>query len=430
MLGIFESLIWAVIGGSLILMILAKPYFGLIITISSLPVVDLLPPIPILSSAVVLVGLATVFGALLHSKSLQYKKISSGMVIGFLFTLWLLFSNPQAAWFGDTRNWFLTFLQLWILMFMSAQLLDTPQKHITFIWFFALVGGITGVISISQGNIGESISTSLRASGLSGNPNSNGRYLVVAMIQFYYLFGTSKQWFYKFFALLGILITFFAVFFTLSRSSILILFFGIGLLILLNFRKSLSVVTIILFLVAFMGFISFSDQLVGILNTILPSITLGTDTVGVRYRLWEAGIEMWRDFPIVGVGIGNFINYLPFYGSNLAPHYWFSPLHNTYLSALVETGLVGFVLFMILVILSFRNFWVAKFDDDKEWSALRNAWFVIFLVVGLGEVTANGLYDKLFWFLFGISIYIREQSARAVSLKQPNTNHFLHNKYL
>jgi O-antigen ligase len=421
---LFSTILWTIIGLVIIILILAKPYMGLIITIVSLPIVDLLPPIPILTSGIILVGLVTLASTLSHSKNKLFQNFDLSHIFGLLFSLWLLVSNFQASFLGESRNWFLTFIQLWVLMLLSSNILDTPKKQKTFMWIFAIVGLVTGIISISQGNIGDTISASTRAAGLSGNPNSNGRYLVVAMTFFYYLRSSSKNWLLKTVAMFGILVTFVAVFFTLSRTSILLLIAAVILTVLFKLRKNFSVYSITIFLLAFIILISFYEQIIGILNSIIPSITLGTDTVGVRYKLWQAGLRMWQENPIFGVGIGKFTNYLPIYGYDLNPHYWFSQLHNAYISALVETGLIGFILYFALIILTFRNFWMSKFENNVELTTLRNVWFVVFLIVALGEITANGLYDKLFWFLFGISVFIHNHSYYLQSKSSKNQANF------
>lgn len=67
-----------------------------------------------------------------------------------------------------------------------------------------------------------------------------------------------------------------------------------------------------------------------------------------RLAHWQAAINMWRDHPWLGVGIGNYpITY---------PHYavprWDDPLghaHNYYLNVGAETGLLGLLAYLILI---------------------------------------------------------------------------------
>jgi O-antigen ligase len=57
-----------------------------------------------------------------------------------------------------------------------------------------------------------------------------------------------------------------------------------------------------------------------------------------RLSLITAAGEMFAKNPIWGVGLGNFISYLP-----MAGQWWLQPVHNIYLLVLVETGLLGFL---------------------------------------------------------------------------------------
>jgi len=334
-------------------------------------------------------------------------------IVGLLFVSWVLMSNIQSAWFGSGRNWFLTFLQLWALVWLSGELMDSPEKQRVFMWIFSIVSAIAALIAIQQGNIGDTVSTSIRASGLAGNPNSTGRYLVVAMAFFSYLGATSDKRLSRLLTAAGIVITFVGVFFTLSRTSILLLIFAIGLQNILGARRKFSFSMILVYGIAALMMWFLSSQVMNILQSILPSILQGTDTIGVRYKLWQAAWGMWLDHPIQGVGIGMYTHYSRYYAPGLASHYWVSMPHNTYLSALAETGLVGFTLFSILLGLSFRNYIQQPKNNAVEIAMLQRVWLIVFIVVLLGEITANGLYDKLLWFLFGISIYFHNQfSAR------------------
>jgi O-antigen ligase len=80
-----------------------------------------------------------------------------------------------------------------------------------------------------------------------------------------------------------------------------------------------------------------------------------------RSDLWYVGWEMWKDNPVAGVGIGNFIIHIPDYVQtpggvedvgNLVdePHF----VHNTYLQMLTDGGVVAMVLFLGVVIACLR----------------------------------------------------------------------------
>lgn len=76
--------------------------------------------------------------------------------------------------------------------------------------------------------------------------------------------------------------------------------------------------------------------------------TAGLDraTVQERLSLWEAGWEVVRDYPWLGVGPGNFANIVGFYNPEIVN----LPMHNSYLAIAAEIGIPGLILFSALVI--------------------------------------------------------------------------------
>lgn len=79
--------------------------------------------------------------------------------------------------------------------------------------------------------------------------------------------------------------------------------------------------------------------------------TLFEDTRGAgfesddRFTLWSAAWELWKSSPVFGVGLGQFVNS----AASFIDHGSEGIIaHNTYLSMLAETGMVGFALFMLI----------------------------------------------------------------------------------
>lgn len=70
---------------------------------------------------------------------------------------------------------------------------------------------------------------------------------------------------------------------------------------------------------------------------------LDRDTASERLEVWGAAWEMSKDYPLTGVGPGNFAHFLQFY----RPGRDQMGAHNSYLQMLAETGLPGVVLYVI-----------------------------------------------------------------------------------
>jgi O-antigen ligase len=207
------------------------------------------------------------------------------------------------------------------------------------------------------------------------------------------------------------IVTLMAVFFTVSRTSILLVFVAIALLVLLQASSKYRFQLIAMFIIAFAVLWFFSDNIFDIVKAIVPSITQRTDTVGLRYALWKAGWRMWLDHPLKGVGIGMFPHQLRYYGQDLmAPRFWRGAVaHNMYVQVLAETGALGFIIFAVLLILSVRNFLRAGNVTDQAIVSLRSVWLVAFLVMLFGGITKTDQADKMLWLAMGASVYFNSQ---------------------
>lgn len=384
----------------------------MVFTLASLPVVDLLPTIPLLSSAVVLIGIVTVIGFLTEKNRFRSSFLRFGAVhiLGLFFILWMVLTNYQAAWFGVDRNWVLTFLQLWALVWLVGQLLDSPEKQHTFMWLFSIVSVISAFFVLQQGQLGDTISASVRALGLSGSPNATARYFVASMVFFIYLSNVTERRLFRFMAIAGAVLTFFGVFLTLSRTGILLLFIALGLQIIINTGRTFSLKALIIYAASGFALLFFYEQVENIIESIMPSILQGTDTIGLRYRLWQAAWQMWLDHPVQGVGIGMFARNVIYYAPAVASTYPVIGAHNTYLSILAETGLLGFGFFAGILMIAARNYVRNTPNDNIENVALRYVWLTVFLVVLIGHTTLNGSTDKLLWFLIGMSTYFPKEN--------------------
>lgn len=393
------------------IIILLKPYLGLVITVATQPIADVLPQVPFLTSIVPIFGALTLFGFLLQSKNQRFRyafRFSSFHVLGFLLLLWVFVSNPSAAWSAGGRNWVFTFLQLFILAWFTGFLLTSPQKHQTLMWLFSLTAFISAVYAIIQGGNLSEIDPNIRAAGFSQGANTATRYFVIAFTFFTYLFIATKTRILKIFLFAGIVATFIGVFYTASRSGIMLLAIAIILLVLMQAKFKYRLEVGIISVVGLVFLLSFSENILKFVATIFPSISQGTDTVGLRYALWKAGFQMWLDHPIAGVGIGMFPSQLKFYPNPQYSYFFTHGLvaHNMYVSMLAETGIVGAFLFVALLFSAVINFIKARKLHDKVFDGIQRTWFIVFLVMLAGGMTKTDQVDKLLWLCLGVSVFL------------------------
>ena len=142
------------------------------------------------------------------------------------------------------------------------------------------------------------------------------------------------------------------------------------------------------------------DSLESVTRILTSDDTISSDG---RIRLWSVAWRMWQEHPVLGVGIGQY--------RAVADQYVFGGVsniaHNTYLSFLAETGLVGFVILVSLPLAVFVR--VIR-------SRRRGNVFAPLLALGLAAVAVQALTlnlenSRALWALLGISAAICEVVA-------------------
>lgn len=392
---------------SLAIVILRQPYLGVVVTVASLPILDVFPSIPYFSSVIALLGAVTL-GSYLFQQIKAHSKVrqsNRGLFFGLLFIVWLTTSNPAAAFLpsDEGRSWLFTFVQLLLLAWLASQTLDTPHKQRVLMWCFSMTAILSALFALQQGEIGTTVSTSVRSVGLVGGANSTARYFVVSLVFMYFLRTWAKDRFVRLFLAFGMTITLLGTFFTVSRTGLLLLISAVGLVYFLGSKNRRQIRVLLVILATIILIWVFADNVLSILRSIIPSIEQGTDTVGIRYGLWLAGWRMWLEHPVLGVGIGQYSNQLIYYGRDLlsADHLQLIA-HNMYIQILAETGLVGFVLFIAMFLPSLRSLWSTIHSDDNRISSLAKIWLIVLILMLVGGITKSDHYDKLIWASLGI----------------------------
>jgi O-antigen ligase len=126
-----------------------------------------------------------------------------------------------------------------------------------------------------------------------------------------------------------------------------------------------------------------------------------------RWTLIQRSWTCFLEHPIIGVGLRNFNSY------NGRKYGLWHPPHNTYLQALAEMGLIGFLAFMYFNIISFKNLNTARkiqknFPAEERFLYYLTKAVTVFLLVRLVVSTfGQDLYVEYWWLAagFGMVIY-------------------------
>ncbi|BDC49332.1 hypothetical protein F183_A16480 [Bryobacterales bacterium F-183] len=123
--------------------------------------------------------------------------------------------------------------------------------------------------------------------------------------------------------------------------------------------------------------------------------TLGKEakegTLNSRTVIWSAGFEAFTEHPVAGVGSGAFPESIR--STMGRPRDWAPVAHNTFLSILVETGLTGFAIFLLL---GATLIWHIR---RMPWMEAR-MWIILLAVWTVGVSALSWEHRKPTWLLF------------------------------
>lgn len=141
-----------------------------------------------------------------------------------------------------------------------------------------------------------------------------------------------------------------------------------------------------------------------------------------RYSLWTKAIEIVKDFWFSGIGIG----YIPFqnisylYITNMAPYH----THNTYLQIAIEMGLLGLLVFFILIFRTLKSSIRVVLNSKEKYYSI----FVSAYIASISGVLIHGIAEHIFfnpkiiltfWLTFGVLInysqLYREENLRIIN---------------
>jgi len=107
-----------------------------------------------------------------------------------------------------------------------------------------------------------------------------------------------------------------------------------------------------------------------------------------RTKNWSEGLDSFVEHPIIGVGSNMYrsVNSLGKVG------------HNSFISVLVELGLIGFLLFGIILVIVVTQAW----SHESKWD--KSFWLTIFAVWTIGSATLTWEHRKTTWLFLSFII--------------------------
>lgn len=129
-----------------------------------------------------------------------------------------------------------------------------------------------------------------------------------------------------------------------------------------------------------------------------------------REVIWQAGFKVFSEHALIGVGAGSF----GFAVESILGGRWSA--HNTYLSILVDTGIVGLILFI-------STFIIAFIPNLKSGTLERNLFIILFLALAVSFIPNHSETDKTVWLIVALSLsnisyVIRNSKLMAIKKSQ------------
>ena len=279
-----------------------------------------------------------------------------------------------------------TIIQLIFISFVISLLIDTKDKmrlaYQSYV-FGTCVG--SGIIFYNYINGIESKYWA-RYSIENYEPDGVGIMIALAVPMAAYLTTQYKSVIFKILNSIAIPICMYAIFLNATRTASIVAMFGIAYWLFTHRKASLRIKAILLafFVSSVVGVLAFAPT-ASVDRIFSSSKEMSSGTLNGRTVIWNASFEQWEKAPIVGTGIGSIQEVLS--GS----HVEFNSAHNAYIQVLLELGVIGLLLYSLLL-LSITYYLQKTPANDK-------IFLISLLLLALvSQITMNTLYDKEMWF--------------------------------
>ncbi|MEN3014130.1 MAG: tetratricopeptide repeat protein [Endomicrobiia bacterium] len=280
----------------------------------------------------------------------------------FLFYLFLLYvlarylvSDEKPLMFNELKRWILS---SWILYIVSISSYNKVRIFLNFFIFGSFLSIIYGFLQYTGGIHGFiEVPRMERVMSMFGNPIFFAVHIINFLPIVLGMLLTEKKFFLKILYGCIFLFSIITLYYTKTRAAFLGAFVSFIFFIYFVSSSKKKLFYLSIFVAIFIAFLFFTKH------------------IWFRHQahplIWRDTIKMWLKSPVFGIGIGKFhIEFVKFASDELRriwpqKSFIINDAHNEYLQILSESGIAGFLLFVVPVILFFKKT-LEKTNFQKE----------------------------------------------------------------
>ena len=407
----------ALVAIAAVMLVLQKPSAGVMMLLLAAPIVPTMADVGL----VILCLLSMVVYAITH-EGFKFKFDGMGFFIILFIAVYLVAGFTSFAAVKSLSIWMIYFVFM-AMYFVIINTADSKKLLNNMLTIFVLSGLLVCVYGIAQYIFGWDTKQAWMDEGMFedikmriystlGNPNVLGEYILLVLPVSIGLMWTKKNFATKVvYAGISVIMGA-ALILTFSRGCWLGLLLAAAIFVTFAAGKLWGLALIILPALPFVLPESIIKRFTSIGN-------MEDSSTSYRVYIWMGTLAMIKDFWISGIGMGQeaFTQVYPFYSYNgiIAPH-----SHNLFLQILVESGVVGICIFLIISILFLRRIMTGYQYGGKgeELSTLMTA-----IAAGVCGFLVQGMFDNcfynyrvmlIFWCVIALGracVYVAEQRS-------------------
>jgi len=193
--------------------------------------------------------------------------------------------------------------------------------------------------------------------------------------------------------LTGTILVSFTLLLTLTRSAWLGWLVAVSVLLILRWPRALVFAAPLLVL-----FISFMP--LPLFSRVVSSFSTRQSSNLDRIRMVQAGVEIIKDYPLLGVGPANVKEVYPLYRKHDAPRFRIPHLHNNAVQLWAERGVLALAAYVLLNLLFLRECYRAWNGPESRFAEIGVAVAVALAAAGLFEFNFGD--TEVFWMLLDV----------------------------